>query len=111
MVSGVKTRKRRILDGLSKPALLSLFLCSAFPTRSFAGPPPVITVQPLDQTVVYGGTAVFAVLATSGTTLSYQWYEDGLLFLDKKLTGQTSSTLIITNVGYSDEGNYFVDGI
>ena len=68
----MQTRKIRIQDGAGRTALLCLFLCAVFPASTFAGPPPVITVQPLDQTVPYGGTAVFAVLATSGTTLSYQ---------------------------------------
>ena len=88
---------------------LCLFLCCLFPARSFAAPPPVITVQPLDQTVVNGGTATFTVVATSGTALSYQWYKDGLLILNQLLTGQTSSTLTLNNVGDSDVGHYFVE--
>lgn len=73
-----------------------------------AGPPPVITVQPSDVNVLYGGNAAFTVTATSGTTLSYQWYKNGLLILDVKLTGETASTLILSNVSSSDEGHYYV---
>src|SRR5665213_2146364 len=76
-----------------------------------AGPPPVITVQPLDTNVIYGGTATFTVSATSGTTLSYQWYKDGSVILGQLLTNQTASTLILTNVGVSDVGQYFVNVI
>src|SRR5665213_376261 len=76
-----------------------------------ACPPPVITVQPLDTNVIYGGTATFTVSATSGTTLSYQWYKDGSVILGQLLTNQTASTLILTNVGVSDVGQYFVNVI
>ena len=89
-------------------AIVCLFLYCMLPASSFAAPPPVITVQPLDQSVLRGDTATFTVVATSSTTLTYQWYEDGLLFLDKKLNGQTSSTLTLTNVSSADEGRYFV---
>ena len=86
--------------------VFAIFLFAS--VNEFSGPPPVITVQPLDQTVIYGGTATFTVAATSGTTLSYQWYKDGLLILDQLLSGQTSSTLNLTNVGDADVGQYFV---
>src|SRR5665213_3269703 len=76
-----------------------------------AGPPPVITVQPLDTNVIYGGTATFTVSATSGTTLSYQWYKDGSVILGQLLTNQTASTLILTNAWVSDVGQYFVNVI
>src|SRR5665213_1397350 len=73
-----------------------------------AGPPPIITVQPFDTIAAYGGTAAFTVTATSGTTLSYQWYKDGLLILNQLLMNQTASTLNLTNVGDPDVGQYFV---
>ncbi|PYK97525.1 MAG: hypothetical protein DME19_15985 [Verrucomicrobia bacterium] len=41
------------------------------------GPPPVITVQPLDLTVPIGDDATFAVAAVSATKLSYQWLLNG----------------------------------
>ncbi len=42
-----------------------------------AGDPPVITVQPADQTVLLGSTATFNVTATGTGTLHYQWKDDG----------------------------------
>ncbi|MCU0786064.1 MAG: Ig-like domain-containing protein, partial [Verrucomicrobia bacterium] len=62
----------------------------------------------MDTVVIDGGTATFTVVATSGTALSYQWYKDGLLILDQLLPDETRSTLILTNVQNSDEGQYFV---
>jgi hypothetical protein len=41
------------------------------------GPPPLITVQPLDQTVLKGNNANFSVIAVSGTTMTYQWKQNG----------------------------------
>src|ERR1039457_3571877 len=87
--------------------LLLAFLCSHGWTQ--IGPPPIITVQPLDTNVPYGGTATFTVAASSGTTLSYQWYKDGLVILGQLLTNQTASTLILTNVGDPDVGQYYVN--
>ena len=56
-----------------------------------AGPPPVITVQPSNQIVLNGATAEFSVTASSGTTMSYQWYFGGSV-----LSGATSRTLTRT---------------
>ncbi len=90
-----------------KSAALTLaFYLTLSNVAQAAGPPPVITVQPADQTVPSGGTVTFSVSATSSTTLSYQWYENGLLFLDRKLTGQISSNLVLS--GVTDSGHYYV---
>ena len=97
----MRTKRLQLWDELTKAATLCLFLLISIllPASSLAGPPPVISAQPLDQNVALGGTATFTVTATSGTALSYQWYKDGLLDLDVKLTGETGSTLTIKNVG------------
>src|SRR5690348_14171231 len=109
-MSAMQTRRLQIWDASKRIVprsfrLLPFFLLSV---AAIAGPPPVITAQPLDQGVVLGGTATFAVTATSGTALSYQWYKDGLLDLDTALAGQTSSTLTISNVGLLDPGTFYV---
>jgi hypothetical protein len=39
--------------------------------------PPVITVNPVDQTVAAGATATFTVTATGSPTLYYQWNRNG----------------------------------
>jgi len=55
-----------------------------------------------------GNTATFTVAASSGTTLSYQWYKVGLLGLDSLLSGQTSTNLVLSNVGLLDLGQFYV---
>src|SRR5262249_4649580 len=73
-----------------------------------ASPPPVITAQPADTNAVNGTFAFFSVSASSSTTMTYQWYKDGLLILDQLLLGETHSTLILDDVTSADEGQYFV---
>jgi hypothetical protein len=81
-----------------------LLLLGFFVTRAFGAgsPPPVITVQPVDQTVLKGVTANFLVVASSGTTMTYQWYFNGA-----PVTGGTASTLSVPGA-YANAGQYFV---
>jgi hypothetical protein len=68
------------------------------------GPPPVINVQPSNQTVLYQGTATFSVTASGGgTTLTYQWYKNSA-----SISGATSSSYIIANAQTTDQGTYWV---
>ncbi len=54
--------------------------------------PPVISTQPLTQTVFQGSTAAFTIAATGpGTTLSYQWYKSGVA-----VTGATTTSYSFT---------------
>jgi len=54
------------------------------------GPPPLITVQPLDQTVLKGNNATFLVVAVSGTTMTYQWRQNGIT-----ISGATQSSFTV----------------
>ncbi len=63
---------------------------------------PVITNQPLSQTVALGANVTFSVVAT-GSGLSYQWCKDGV-----PLAGETQSTLSITAATAADAGRYQV---
>ena len=65
--------------------------------------PPVIVLQPADETVPLGGTAAFSVAATGALPLSYQWRLQGL-----DLPGASNATLVLTNVQQSQAGLYSV---
>ncbi len=64
---------------------------------------PLITVQPVSQSVVTGTTVRFVVGAISDTTMSFQWYKDGTA-----LTGQTASQLVLPKVTSANAGSYYV---
>src|ERR1039458_9912386 len=79
------------------PALLLL------PRPCSATPPPVITVQPLSQTVQILGSVTFTVTASSGTTMSYQWSKNSAT-----IAGATLSSYTIATVQTTDAGTYSV---
>lgn len=65
--------------------------------------PPSITTQPTNQTVAVGGTANFSVAASGSGPLSYQWNFNGT-----NIAGATNTSLALTNVQWSQAGNYAV---
>ena len=64
---------------------------------------PAILAQPQSLTVISGGSAEFAVLATGAPPLNYQWLLNGAA-----LPGKTLPSLTLTNVQLGDSGNYSV---
>jgi len=82
---------------------LLLFGWLVAPSQAQIGPPPVITVQPVSQTVILLGAATFSVTASSQTTMTYQWFKDGAA-----IAGATSSSYTILSVLGSDAGTYYV---
>jgi probable HAF family extracellular repeat protein len=66
--------------------------------------PPSITMQPTNQTVKQGSNAVFAVVAVGTAPLSYRWFFNGT----NVLTGFTNASITITNVQFTNAGNYSV---
>jgi len=64
---------------------------------------PMILSQPTDQTVLLGGTANFNVAASGLPAPAFQWLKDGT-----NLTGETGSSLTITNTQPGDAGTYSV---
>ena len=106
-VSAMMTRKTQLLDNAPKVAAMCLLLgclCPAI-SRAQVGPPPVILVQPLDQVVLSGDTAVFSVEASSTTTLHYQWQFNGT---DLPGNGAKKSIFTIASAALSDVGKYSV---
>ena len=67
-----------------------------------AGAKPVITSQPVSQTVTLGQTATFSVAATGSGNLTYQWSENG-----SAISGATSSTYTTLATRTADNGALF----
>jgi len=65
--------------------------------------PPVIVVQPLDQTAPLGAAVSFTVGATGTEPLQYQWQHDGI-----PMANRTNATLLLTSVSEADAGVYRV---
>ncbi|HZV35221.1 MAG TPA: immunoglobulin domain-containing protein [Verrucomicrobiae bacterium] len=64
---------------------------------------PQITSGPDSQTVLVGSNATFNVSATGNPAPNYQWLYNG-----KAIPGATLNTYGITNVQFTDQGNYSV---
>lgn len=86
---------------LARASGLLCLLCSL--PYSAAGLPPIITVQPTNQAVPIGGTAAFVVVASSSTTLSYQWY-----FQSSPISGATQNIYNRTDAQPAHAGTYYV---
>ncbi|MDB6121360.1 MAG: C-terminal target protein [Pedosphaera sp.] len=70
--------------------------------------PPVITNQPASRTNTAGTMATFSV-AVTGTSPAYQWLKGtNILVDDGKVSGATTDTLTLSNVGQSDAAEYTV---
>jgi len=68
--------------------------------------PPIITTQPVDQTVQCqsGATATFSVVATGDAPLTYKWYYNGAT----PLNDETNATLTLVNLTIANSGPYKV---
>lgn len=65
---------------------------------------PEIVSQPSDAYAVEGSRVQLSVIASGYETLSYQWYKGASL-----LSGETSDTLVLSNVDSGDAGDYSVE--
>jgi hypothetical protein len=63
--------------------------------------PPVITLQPVGQTVSMGAELVLKVAASGASPISYQWLKDGT-----KLPGATSTNLVLPQATRRTSGTY-----
>jgi hypothetical protein len=76
----------------------------ATPGRNFlGGPPPVITRQPASVAVVASREATFSVVVAGTEPLYFQWRRNGAA-----LPNAVGSTLTLTNLQFSQAGNYTV---
>ncbi|MCL4176581.1 MAG: immunoglobulin domain-containing protein, partial [Verrucomicrobia bacterium] len=70
---------------------------------------PAIAMEPQDQTVPWGGTALLSVTASGDFPLSYQWFKSSTNILDEyDIDDATNATLLVTNAQEFDSGGYFV---
>jgi fructan beta-fructosidase len=67
------------------------------------GGPPVFTVQPTNENLYVGQTAVFTAMAQSSQPVSYQWFRGGSL-----LPEITNASLTLPNLQLSDANVYSV---
>jgi len=65
--------------------------------------PPDFISSPASQTVWEGSNAVFSVVVSGTSPFAFQW-----LFNGQALTGETGSTLVLSNVTETQSGNYSV---
>lgn len=78
-------------------------LASSNAMLSIIPSPPVITVQPTNETLYLNRTARFSVSVVGNTPYSYQWTFDST-----NITGATNAQLVITNAQFTDAGTYTV---
>lgn len=64
---------------------------------------PVITMQPISQTVHHGSPVTFTVVATGTPSPSFQWRKDG-----ENISGETNATLELGSASTSFAGVYSV---
>lgn len=70
---------------------------------------PIITGQPVSQTVAVGTNASFFVTASGTAPLNYQWRKNGTTLSNSgNVLGATASALTLTGVQTNDVGNYQV---
>ena len=62
---------------------------------------PVITLNPVSQTVCEGSNVTFTASASGVPAASYQWQKNG-----SDIAGENSSSLTLNNVTTADNGNY-----
>ena len=76
---------------------------SATLTVSSAAAAPVITTQPVSQSVAAGGSATLSVVATGTTPLLYQWHKDGTA-----IAGATRDSYALSSFAAAAAGSYSV---
>jgi alpha-tubulin suppressor-like RCC1 family protein/outer membrane protein assembly factor BamB len=69
---------------------------------------PLITQQPVSDTVNQGETAGFSVTATGQAPLTYQWYFNSNAIPASVNSNATTATLVITNASSTNAGFYHV---
>lgn len=75
--------------------------------NQWVDPRPVITQQPVDAFICPGGATSFTIVATSQSTMSYQWRKAGTPLVDGgAISGTATPTLTITGAQIADQDGY-----
>ena len=70
---------------------------------------PVITTEPLSQSVSVGQPASFTVAVSNLLSGTYRWYTNGVALANgNEISGSTTATLTINPTAFSDAANYSV---
>jgi len=78
-----------------------------FPNGAFQ--PPLLSQQPVNQTIVCGTTnVIFSVVVTGSLPFEYQWFFNNTNFTNTNVLGTTTSTLMIPKASLQDLGQYSV---
>ena len=94
-------------DGIGALTVDDLIVGTSFSDVLNAGGrdgPPVITSQPLSQTVVQGQVVTFSVGVVGAGPLTYQWHFNG-----GDLAGATNASLSLSNVTTNQAGSYLAN--
>jgi uncharacterized repeat protein (TIGR03803 family) len=84
-------------------------LASSNATLSFVKSPPVIVLQPANQSALPGSTASFSVGAVGNTPFTYRWQLNGTnLANNSTYSGVGTRLLMLTNISPADAGTYSV---
>ncbi len=68
---------------------------------------PAIVSGPASTNIVAGATAVFHTVVVGTPSLTYQWYKGATILFDGgNISGASTDTLTIANVGTGDQGSY-----
>lgn len=92
-----------VSNGTNPPATSNAVALTVTPTA------PVITTQPVAQSVATGATVTLTVAATGTTPFSYQWRKGGVPLANGGIvSGAGTATLVLAGVTPFDAGSYDV---
>ena len=67
--------------------------------------PPIVSIQPTNQTGLASGTTTIVTTAIGAPSLNYQWFFNNT---NTPIDGATNASLVLTNLQLNQQGNYFL---
>src|SRR5947209_12014077 len=101
-----KRRAMRPSDSLASlwGLCILITLAAAMPSFGQGSGPPIIQIQPSNQTAFAGGSVQFSVTAIGASPLSYQWFKVPTV----PLPNGTEAVFNLFGADEPDSGSYFV---